>query len=362
MSLGGWAWAGLDNTNQAPEEIRLELNLLDGSRIIGVPSIESVPVQTSYAKMDVPLGQLINIKIGEDHETASLDLRNGDKLKGVINLEPISLETAFGRVSVGVEHIREIRVAMASTALPDALRQGLVLYYSFDRGNEGKVTDESGHGNHGKVIGAKWVSQGKESGAYDFRGGPDRGDSIFVPHSASLASMEKTQQLTLALWLKLRCIPIEFPDLICKGGNQPPDAFGGYELVLNGRRHSDIGFTGGVFDIHYGANGRMTHDHLNEWIHVAFVLNLPEKRAAFYVNGRDVGELHNSGGGAIAYPGFDFTKAHDLYLGAPNPSHHSNRAWYDGLMDEVMIFNRALAEQDVKQIYDAQKHPGPQID
>ncbi len=36
LGLSGSAWAGQDNTNPAPQELRLELNLVDGSRIIGV--------------------------------------------------------------------------------------------------------------------------------------------------------------------------------------------------------------------------------------------------------------------------------------------------------------------------------------
>ena len=96
MALVGTAWAGKDKEEP---QLRLELDLVDGSHIIGTPDIESVPVQTSYAKMDIDLKQILTIKIAEDHENASIDLRNGDKLKGVINLEPIKLETVFGNVA-----------------------------------------------------------------------------------------------------------------------------------------------------------------------------------------------------------------------------------------------------------------------
>jgi len=107
MALVCTAWAGKDKEEP---QVRFELDLVDGSHIIGTPSIESVAVQTSYAKMDVSLKQILTIKIAEDHEKASIDLRNGDKLKGVINLKPIKLETAFGPVEINVEHIRKIEV------------------------------------------------------------------------------------------------------------------------------------------------------------------------------------------------------------------------------------------------------------
>jgi hypothetical protein len=92
------------------EPLRLALDLVDGSHIIGVPSIKSVPFQTSYAKIDIPLEKIVSIKIKDDHETTSFELQNGDTLTGILNLKPMELETIFGRVSIGTEHVRALRV------------------------------------------------------------------------------------------------------------------------------------------------------------------------------------------------------------------------------------------------------------
>jgi hypothetical protein len=107
LSLATVGWAEQDNVVHA---LRLELELVDGSRIIGVPTIKSVPVQTSYATMDIPLKQIVNIRIEDNHETASFELQNGDKLKGVVDLASIKIETVFGEVSIGIEHARAISV------------------------------------------------------------------------------------------------------------------------------------------------------------------------------------------------------------------------------------------------------------
>jgi hypothetical protein len=53
------------------EVLKVELELSDGSRLIGTPGIVTVPVQTAFAKMDVPLTQIQTLKIGDDHETVS---------------------------------------------------------------------------------------------------------------------------------------------------------------------------------------------------------------------------------------------------------------------------------------------------
>jgi hypothetical protein len=102
-------------SNATPSEVelkvkplRLAVDLVDGSHVIGVPRIKSIPVQTSYAKMDIPLTQIQSIKIEDDHEIASFELQNGDKLKGVLDLQPLELETIFGKVSIGIEHVQSL--------------------------------------------------------------------------------------------------------------------------------------------------------------------------------------------------------------------------------------------------------------
>jgi hypothetical protein len=97
---------------QTNATLRLAIDLVDGSRIIGTPGLATVPVQTSYAKIDVPLTQIQALKIGDDHETVTLNLRNGDTLTGVISLAPIKLITVFGTVAVGIEHIKQLRVTL----------------------------------------------------------------------------------------------------------------------------------------------------------------------------------------------------------------------------------------------------------
>ena len=97
---------------QTNEILTVILELSDGSHVIGTPGVDTVAVQTSYAKMDIPLKQILSIKMDGDHETAIVDLRNGDKLTGVISLAPIKLETLFGPASIGVEHIKQLRVTL----------------------------------------------------------------------------------------------------------------------------------------------------------------------------------------------------------------------------------------------------------
>ena len=120
-ALFGTTWAGDEQAAVLP---RLELDLVDGSHIVGTPIIATVPVRTSYAKMDIPLAQIRTIKMGDDHETVFVNLQNGDKLTGVITLGPIELATVFGKVAVGIQHIRKFDVVLGG----ETGRKGLVLW------------------------------------------------------------------------------------------------------------------------------------------------------------------------------------------------------------------------------------------
>jgi len=345
--IAGMAWAG-DATNQP---LRLELDLLSGSRVIGIPRIESLPVQTSFAKMDIDLKKIVTVTFDEDHKTASFSLRNGDKLKGVISVEPIKLETLFGKVSIGIEHIRKLDVVLTSAALPGALGRGLVLHYSFAADQGDKVIDESGRGNHGTVHGAKWERLG-DGGVYDFKGPPAKGDYIEVPNSASLVSMEKTRQLTLALWIKPRTIPKQFQDLICKGGNQPPGAHGGYELALNCNGDNETIFVSGACACcTWASRGKWVNQHMNEWIHIVFTVDALTDKAVFYVNGKPTGDIKDTAGADCSYKGIKFDLPNNLYIGRPDPKHHPNRTYFDGAIGEVQVYDRALSPEDVGTLF-----------
>lgn len=147
-ALAGAVWAEPD-TQKEERSLRMELHLVDGSHVIGIPALATVPVETPYAKLNIPLKQIASLKIGEDHETVTVDLQNGDKLKGVINLEPIRLDAIYGRVSVGVEHVRQIVVV-----LDGAAQNGLVVWNRL--GSESEVRN-SRVGPDGKLSAGRFV-------------------------------------------------------------------------------------------------------------------------------------------------------------------------------------------------------------
>jgi hypothetical protein len=91
---------------------RVSIDLVDGSRIVGVPGIESVRVRTARARMDIALDRIARVVIADDRETAAFALQSGDRIEGVLDLPSIGMKTVFGEVSIGVEHVHVITVRL----------------------------------------------------------------------------------------------------------------------------------------------------------------------------------------------------------------------------------------------------------
>lgn len=326
MMTSGWVWAGPADTNQTRGRIRLDLDLVDGSRVIGVPTGTSVPLQTPYAKMDIPLGQILTVGMGEDHETASVVLQNGDKLQGVLSVGPIELATLFGPVKVGIEHIRRIDVGMSGGGLSNVLARGLFLYFPFDKDEGNRVADASGNGHDGTAQGSKWTSDGLGGGAFAF-GGSDYVEMGYQPAGTeiTLAAWIKPANTGLGFFLGTHFSESSLWMLTVEGPHGPPKQCAriGYNTGTDGES---------LFGTSNVQDGR--------WHHVAATIDT--KGAKLYIDGvlENQNAVPGNWKGANAAIGRSLT-------GSPG--------FYSGLVDEVMIFHRPLTAAEIKQIYDAQK-------
>jgi len=319
LFLTGWSLATAETTNQTPEQIRVELDLVDGSRVIGVPSITSIPLQTSYARMDIPLAQIMTLGMAKDHETAEITLGNGDKLSGTVQLKPIRLSTLFGDIRVGIAHIRRISILLPGGQLSDQLRRSLVLYYSFDADEAGTVKDDSGNGHHGVLRSARWTPDGYKGGAYVFHGSSSFIEAIPPPTQAG--------SLSVAAWIRTTQMVHGQRWIVTRS----PWQHGAWQLMIaNGKGAAEFD-SGGMF-----IGQRTVTD--GQWHHLVAVYDDSTCERLLYVDG----ELDAT----------DKTKGR--FRENANPIQIGKRAdmapCFVGTIDEVMLFNRALSAEEVRQL------------
>ena len=341
--LSAMVCAHAADSSPNPNAPSFVMELTDGSRVIGTPSITNLQMRTSFGRVDIALALVQSIDFKSDKETVTLALRNGDKVQGALSLEAVELQTLMGRVKIPFNLAQKILVR-----LPFKAKEGLVLHFSFEGATGDVVKDQSGQENHGKVHGAKPTASGKVGGGMSF----DGQSFIQVPHSDSLVSMQKTREFSCALWIKPEALAPAYPVLVGKGGNGQPRSMGGYQFMLDAVGGHDLSFYSGGYHFYtQNASGRWVNKHLQEWIHVVTVVSLDKDTAKFYVNGEPTADEFTSG----SLKGINFNLPNDLYIGGPDPGDDPNRSGFDGVMDELMIFNRALSAEEVRQMYQSQK-------
>ena len=230
-------------------------------------------------------------------------------------------------------------IAGATAGLPDELKRGLVLHYNCDR-QEQEVTDQSGTGNHGTPTGATWKKSTDDarSGVYELDG---QDDLISIPP----ATIGNWEQLTLSVWINLPHIekPINqyFPAFIGSYTTNPGVNIGIHLFDW------DRGLMGGEVDTDRG-NVEITGGTLlvpwNEWFHAAMAYD--GTTVTIYLNGEAGGSLPASG--KLKTPTALAAGTHDSVYGLLR-----------GTVDDVMIFNRALSEKEIIQLYTLQGGSSP---
>lgn len=318
------------------------VRLLTGSTLFGKPVATQLLFATKYAELPVAWSAVRSIEGAGTSGVWRLRLDDGNVMMGRMRGTGITIAGALG--------IREVRldtvVDLTSTSADASLPSGMVLHFPFDEPSGERAGDASGNGMDGTVHGAEWSSVGRWGGALQFMGFSDRGSVVRVPNAPRLNSPCKTDQLTISCWIKPLSTPSEFPVLVCKGGNQPPRAFGGYELYLYANGPGQLHFASGKTSAGATRNPKAAVS-ADGWTHVVCTVDGRSRQVVMYSDG-----LPMSATAASVIPAFGGTilqeVPNDLFIGGPDPGHHQNRAWFDGLIDELMIFDRVLRADEVE--------------
>jgi beta-lactamase regulating signal transducer with metallopeptidase domain len=232
------------------------------------------------------------------------------------------LFSGFARFSNAVENPADFA--------QDASRY-LVAYYPFD----GNAHDESGFDQHGIVKGAVLTSDrnGQADRAYDFNGSYS---CIIVPKTNALNT---AGSVTVSCWIfPRRCRNYE--SWISRANAK--DCASQWRAGFGENRNSEWGLT----ECHKVETGKRWLDYwitranipLNDWTNVTTVADQDFHRVILYVNGEKIGQF------ADLKP-FEESAA-PLLIGFQK----DDQVYFDGKIDDIRIYNRAL---DEKQVYAA---------
>jgi hypothetical protein len=217
---------------------------------------------------------------------------------------------------------------MASAAIDD----GLIAYYPFD----GNALDASGNGNDGTEYGGLKYKQGikGESASFD---GID--DYIRVPSDSSLNPVD---QLSISFWVKVDGFTNVWSPIIHKGGSASA-GFANREYTVW------LQDTSSFLLASAGDNSSQYYKYAccaisGYWTHYVGIIDRQNHRMRVYVNGVlkvDANDPYSS-----------FNNNNDDLLIGWTEEVSSRYSPFKGRIDELRIYDRALTEDEVKELYE----------
>lgn len=210
------------------------------------------------------------------------------------------------------------------------LEKGLVAYYPFD----GNALDVK-NGNNGYVGGATLTTgqNGKSSSAYSFDGVDDY---IKIPHSNVLNF--GNNDFTVSIWLKYSRQNVKgqsYSAIFIKASNNGP--WDGITTFVDWPHSGKASFR-----ITGKSEMETSSSRLNSNTWTNFVYVRQGNSLKMYINGA-FDSSHNT-------PSINCSNSNSLYLGCNQTNTRSQN--YMGLMDELRIYNRALSENEIKELFD----------
>ena len=203
----------------------------------------------------------------------------------------------------------------------------LIIYYSFDK-DEKEVTDDSGNGFDGEILGAEWSKEGKIGGAMEF----DGGSAIKSPQDIPGFTEVELTEMTVEHWVMLSA---------STGGTQQV-----WEALNTAGAWPAETFIEGAAEMVFYIYDTKNTEHrtaipelpLKKWVHIAGTYDGKVQKS--YFNGKVVAEEAWSGKFTI----FNAPTG-AIVLGKDNEAdiQHLN-----GFIDEFAFYTRALTEAEIK--------------
>lgn len=310
----------------AKPAVHCELDLSDGSHLIGAPNLETLKLSTSYSHFEIPLTLLQNIDFGSQaDDPAQVHFQNGDLISAHLEAKEIELKAIFGKVIIPIAQIRRIQFIVSQATRAD----GLVLHYSFNDAKDGKVADDSGSGNNGSVQGTIDVVEGQLGNAIRFDG---QRTTVTLGNKENL----HLQNFTIVMWIKRGNADRISPngDCVLFGYGE-----GGYAVGLREENQ--------LFLTKVGVDNVTSDLKINDTDYHLIAVTKEGSKVIFYLDGKPSEPLDYNAT-------FEFNTTPGI---GARPDTLSNG--FIGSVDDLSVFSRILTPKEIKSIYDAQKPATP---
>lgn len=219
----------------------------------------------------------------------------------------------------------------------DDIKSGLVGYWKFDEATSSIAYDSSGNWNTGIPTGGptKATSSCMIGSCYSFDGNDD------YINMGSGASLNTPTDYTIGMWAYNKAGSDTYPTLFNRAGQSGSNGF--FWVYTGGTDEVNVSFqwsTGSGY-ISTTFNNVFPKD---AWTHLTFVFTNSDKALKLYANGSQFSTTRTLTNSLPVDDGA-------LYVGTYQGT--ATNYSFDGSIDDVRIYNRALSVSEIKQLYES---------
>lgn len=213
------------------------------------------------------------------------------------------------------------------------LNAGLMGYWKFDDGSGSTAADSSGNGNTGTLVNTPTWTTGQIGGGIGLVNASAQYVNLSNPATYDLTS---TGQMTISAWVKSGSSIINSTlGIVKRGATNSVGAPDQYALTSSNTRWRFMAGNGTTYAEMFGPSGGLVAD---TWYHLTGVIDAVN--ISLYINGV-------SAATPVARPAGSPPVAVSTFIGTMMAGSNT----WDGTIDEVRIYNRALSADEISRLY-----------
>jgi len=324
-----------------PVQLRLAIDLRDGSRVMGTPAFTNIVVKSELGRLELSLTNVVTVAVGEPARAALVHLRSGDRLKGKLEKGNFEVHALPGRLSVSVKTVRRVYVLRPGDhppLVPAGLRDAVVLALTFE---DDYCCDWSGNARGVRMLRREFDPGGPAGRGLRFTGKKSR---VVIPGGKD-GQIELSGERSASFWWKADAKASGYMPTYVEPRRISGDAGVRMEVQMHrvqGQKAPSLTYALGRGR---GFTSYSQAIRAGEWYHLVLV-RLEGKWRLYH----DGWPGHASTFGATHRRPDELPTGTGAILGAA----HLYDWHFKGSMDEVLLFNRALTEDEVKALYKLQ--------
>jgi hypothetical protein len=313
--------------------LQVTLELRDGSRIVGKSLDDPLLFHsTVLGNLKLPVEVIRSVEMTAEMNTARLTATNGDVINVVFSAPTLHVQTDFGKSELPVKLIRSFKVS--APVKNGQLPPGLVALWTGNGNGNDSVGTNNAIVPEGVICALAKVGEG-----FSFDG---NASGLTVPASPDL-NVGAGSGLTLACWIAPTSVCTQEPLMEWAGNG------GSYGAHFWISLHSE-GF-GGAGCLY--ANLVDTAGCYHFFVSPLNIVQagIPQQVVLTYDKASGVGKMYYNGSLVSSVNLGSFTPMTDKELLIGERRHGGEDVHYQGLINNISIYNRALSASEIQSIY-----------